>query len=137
MSISLRHARTARATGTGCSYSTGDDSAHGIAYAPEHDSRRHTLPILRDAARADDGRPREVPALRELPATRSPGGDGAVLSAPRPCLREMLARATAVLRPAGRDLHGVRILFGVFRLVGRACTALRRHDRAAAPALPR
>ncbi len=94
----------------------------------DRDARRNALPLLRGAARADDGRSREVAALRELPSGGSARDDGAVLPAARARLHGVLARAAPVVRPAGRDLPRVRVLLRVFGLVGRACACLRRHD---------
>ena len=65
---------------------------------------------------------------------RADRGDGAVLPAPRPRLRAVLARAAPGVRRAGGDLHRVRVLLGVLDGVGRARAPVRRDDpRAARP----
>ena len=81
---------------------------------------RGRLPALRCAARADDGRPREVAALPDGADRRGARARRDVLSAPRPGLRALLARADPRARGARGDLHRVRLLLGVLGLVGRA-----------------
>ncbi len=51
------------------------------------------MPFLWRAPRAERRRPRHVAALRKLHSARRPGGDGALLPAPRPRLCALLARA--------------------------------------------
>ncbi len=84
--------------------------------------------FLRRGSRVERRRPRHVPALPEPCRAKPAGRDGALLLAPCARVHAMLARTAAAPRCPRRDLHGVRVLFGVLHFLGGACEAVRGDD---------
>src|SRR5213075_2503811 len=86
------------------------------------------LPILRDEAGAHVRGPGNVAAVRKL-CQRGPSERyGAVLSAARIRLREMLPGAAARVCGARAYLQRLRILFVVFGFMAGACQKIYRAD---------
>ena len=90
-----------------------------------------SVPTMRRAANPYVRRPRNVSALRELCPRRS-STKPSLLSAARPAVRVLPARAASRLRVRRAYLLRLRLLFFVLRLLGSAREAVRgRDDRTA------
>src|SRR4029077_1032762 len=84
--------------------------------------------VLRVALDPHVRRSWQVAALRELSLGGSARPDGAILSAPRVCLRRVLPRSAEGIREWRGDLHRIRVLLVILRLVAGAREALHRAD---------